>query len=75
VLDVSAHLSAKLAALRAHRTQLGSDHLLATMPRELAAKLLAREYFVRLQSPAVSQDWLPDATDLPTSETLGGLLG
>ena len=75
VLDVSAHLSTKLAALRAHRTQLTADHLLSTMPRDLAAKLLAREYFVRLRSPAASQDWLPEATNLPTPETLGGLFG
>ena len=73
VLDVRSCLSAKLAALRAHRTQLGSEHLLSTMPDELAAKLLGREYFVRLQSPAASQDWLLEVTHLPTSEPLGGL--
>jgi hypothetical protein len=43
------------------------------MPDELAAKLLGREYFVRLQSPAASQDWLLEVTHLPTSEPLGGL--
>jgi LmbE family N-acetylglucosaminyl deacetylase len=75
VLDVSPFLAAKLAALRAHRSQLGSEHLLATIPDAVAAKLLAREYFVRLESPGESQDWLPEVTHLPTSELLGGLFG
>jgi LmbE family N-acetylglucosaminyl deacetylase len=75
VLDVSPFLTAKLAALRTHRTQLGSGHLLSTMPDEVAAKLLAREYFVRLRSPGESPDWLPEVTHLPTSEPLGGLFG
>ena len=74
VLDVSAHLSAKLAALRAHRTQLGSGHLLSTLPPDVAGKLLGREYFVRLRSPAESPEWLPAAANLPTLETHGGLL-
>jgi LmbE family N-acetylglucosaminyl deacetylase len=65
VLDVSPFLSAKLAALRAHRSQLGSEHLLATIPDEVAARLLAREYFVRLQ----------EIPHVPTSEPLGGLFG
>jgi LmbE family N-acetylglucosaminyl deacetylase len=75
VLDVSPFLAAKLAALRMHRTQLGSEHLLSTLPDEVAARLLAREYFVRLQSPGESPDWLPEVTHLPTSEPLGGLFG
>ena len=75
VLDVSSFLSAKLAALRTHRSQLGSEHVLSTMPDEVAAKLLAREYFVRLRSPGDSQDWLLKVTHLPTSEPLGGLFG
>jgi LmbE family N-acetylglucosaminyl deacetylase len=33
VLDVSAFLYAKLAAVRAHRSQLSSDHLLVQHPR------------------------------------------
>jgi LmbE family N-acetylglucosaminyl deacetylase len=75
VLDVSPFLAAKLAALRTHRTQLGSEHLMSTMPDEVAAKLLDREYFVCLQPPGESQDWLPEVTHLPTSEPLGGLFG
>jgi N-acetyl-1-D-myo-inositol-2-amino-2-deoxy-alpha-D-glucopyranoside deacetylase len=75
VLDVRPVLAAKLAALRAHRTQLGSEHLLSTMPDEVASKLLSREYFVRLQAPGESADWLLEVTHLPTSEPLGGLYG
>ena len=43
VLDVRAVLAQKLAALRAHRTQLDRDHLLARLPEELAQRLLATE--------------------------------
>ena len=75
VLDVRPVLAAKLAALRAHRTQLGSEHLLSTMPDEVASKLLSREYFVRQQAPGESADWLLEVTHLPTSEPLGGLYG
>jgi N-acetyl-1-D-myo-inositol-2-amino-2-deoxy-alpha-D-glucopyranoside deacetylase len=75
VLDVSPLLAAKLAALRAHRTQLGSEHLLSTMPDEVASKLLSREYFVRQQAPGESGDWLVEVTQLPTSEPLRGLYG
>ena len=75
VLDVSPFLAAKLAALRMHRTQLGSEHLMSTLPDEVAAKLLAREYFVRLQSPGESQDWLAEVTHLPTSTPVEGLFG
>jgi LmbE family N-acetylglucosaminyl deacetylase len=75
VLDVSPFLAAKLAALRMHRTQVGSEHLLSTMPDEVASKLLSREYFVRLQAPGESGDWLVEFSHLPTSEPLGGLYG
>ena len=75
VLDVSPFLAAKLAALRMHRTQLGSDHLMSTVPDEVAAKLLGREYFTCLRSPGESQDWLAEVTHLPTSTPVGGLFG
>jgi LmbE family N-acetylglucosaminyl deacetylase len=75
VLDVSAHLETKLAALGAHRTQLGSDHLLSNLPPDLAATLLGREYFVELRSPAGSADWLAAAANLPTSQVPEGLGG
>lgn len=42
-LDVRAVLPCKLAALRAHRTQLGSDHLLTGLPLDLAERFLGSE--------------------------------
>lgn len=42
-VDVSAVLSAKLEAIRAHRTQLDDGHLLARLPEDLALRFLASE--------------------------------
>lgn len=42
-VDVRAVLPQKLAALRAHRTQLGSDHLLSALPADLAERFLGSE--------------------------------
>lgn len=42
-VDVRPVLAIKLRALRAHRTQLGDEHLLATLPLELAERYLASE--------------------------------
>lgn len=43
VIDVRPVLARKLAGLRAHRTQLGADHLLASLPEDLAERFLSRE--------------------------------
>jgi len=43
VVDVRPALAQKLAALRAHRTQLGAGHLLAALPVDLAERFLASE--------------------------------
>ncbi len=43
VVDVRPVLARKLAALRAHRTQIGVDHLLAGLSGELAERFLAGE--------------------------------
>lgn len=43
VVDVGAVLERKLAALRAHGTQLGADHLLTALPDDLAARWFAVE--------------------------------
>jgi hypothetical protein len=48
---------------------------LSNIPDDLAAELLAREYFVCLDSPASSNDWLADVTHLPTSDAMEGLFG
>jgi N-acetyl-1-D-myo-inositol-2-amino-2-deoxy-alpha-D-glucopyranoside deacetylase len=43
VLDVRDVLAQKLAAVRAHRTQIGPDHLLASLPPELAGRCIDTE--------------------------------
>lgn len=42
-IDVRPALARKLAALRAHRTQIGADHLFAGLPQDLAERFLALE--------------------------------
>lgn len=42
-IDVRTVLTQKLAALRAHRTQLGPDHLLTALPLDLAERFLGSE--------------------------------
>jgi LmbE family N-acetylglucosaminyl deacetylase len=42
-IDVRPVLARKLAALRAHQTQLGADHLLSALPNDLAERFLAYE--------------------------------
>ena len=51
VIDARSALDSKLRALRAHRSQLGSDHLLAALPDDLAARFLRRELW-RLARPS-----------------------
>lgn len=43
VVDVRPALQLKLAALRAHRTQLAPDHLLSALPDDLAERFLGHE--------------------------------
>jgi len=45
-IDVRAVLAQKLSALRAHRTQLGADHLLTALPPDLAERFLGSERWV-----------------------------
>jgi N-acetyl-1-D-myo-inositol-2-amino-2-deoxy-alpha-D-glucopyranoside deacetylase len=54
VVDVRSALAAKLAALRAHRTQIGPDHLLAALPDDLADRFLGEERW-RVVRPAGSE--------------------
>lgn len=42
-IDIRRVLTQKLAALRAHRTQLGPDHLLTALPLDLAERFLGTE--------------------------------
>jgi N-acetyl-1-D-myo-inositol-2-amino-2-deoxy-alpha-D-glucopyranoside deacetylase len=45
VVDVRPVLDRKLAALRAHRSQLGPDHLLTSLPDDLAHRFLGEEHW------------------------------
>jgi N-acetyl-1-D-myo-inositol-2-amino-2-deoxy-alpha-D-glucopyranoside deacetylase len=56
-VDVAPFVERKLAALRAHRTQLGADHALAAIPGDLAARFLGVERF-RCLSRNGRTDWL-----------------
>lgn len=46
VIDIRAALPRKVAAIRAHRSQIGPDHLLAALPDDLAQRFLAVERWV-----------------------------
>jgi LmbE family N-acetylglucosaminyl deacetylase len=59
VLDVRRVLPRKLAALRAHRTQIGPRHLLGALPDDLAARFLGTEPW-RLARPGDHGDVLRD---------------
>lgn len=48
-VDARAFTAAKLQALRAHRSQVRSGHLLHAIPLEHAAELLGREHFVLIE--------------------------
>jgi LmbE family N-acetylglucosaminyl deacetylase len=58
MVDVSEFLPAKLRALRSHRSQLDPEHALSALPEDVAERLLAREYFVRLHPREGTRDWL-----------------
>jgi LmbE family N-acetylglucosaminyl deacetylase len=61
-VDVAAHAPARLAAIRAHRTQLPADHPFATLPDADLHELLADEYFTRAWPPVPRHS--PLETDL-----------
>jgi N-acetyl-1-D-myo-inositol-2-amino-2-deoxy-alpha-D-glucopyranoside deacetylase len=55
-IDVRPFVGLKLAALRCHRSQLGSGHLLGALPGDLAQAYLGHEHFV----PPPGAGWLED---------------
>jgi LmbE family N-acetylglucosaminyl deacetylase len=59
-LDVRPFLPAKLAAIRAHASQVGHGHLLSALPDDLAEEFLGREYFVRLRPEDAEHDRLAE---------------
>jgi N-acetyl-1-D-myo-inositol-2-amino-2-deoxy-alpha-D-glucopyranoside deacetylase len=60
-VDVRPFLHSKLDALRAHRSQLAPEHLLAALPDDVAEEFLGREYFVRQAPAPAPADWLTRA--------------
>jgi LmbE family N-acetylglucosaminyl deacetylase len=54
-IDVRPFVQRKLAALRAHRTQVPDHHALAGIDRELAERFLGTEWFAPLEG---ASDWL-----------------
>lgn len=52
LVDVSEHIETKLAALRAHRTQIPPDWPMLAIPEDRKDEVLGREAFVRVFGPA-----------------------
>ncbi|HZT96342.1 MAG TPA: PIG-L family deacetylase [Chloroflexota bacterium] len=57
VLDVGPFLSAKLRAVGAYRSQIGTHHLFHALPDDLCAAYLGTEYFVRGRPSDRNIDW------------------
>jgi N-acetyl-1-D-myo-inositol-2-amino-2-deoxy-alpha-D-glucopyranoside deacetylase len=64
-IDARPFLRQKLAALRSHRSQLGSEQLFGSLPDDLAEEFLGHEYFVRLAPNHSRGDWLIRALSTP----------
>jgi N-acetyl-1-D-myo-inositol-2-amino-2-deoxy-alpha-D-glucopyranoside deacetylase len=56
VVDASAYVDQKRAALEAHRTQMGQDQFFMRLPRELFADALSRETFQRVAGPGPERE-------------------
>lgn len=65
IVDVSAQVDAKWAALRCHRTQFGPDNLFRRLPEELMRQMMAHEYFA--QARPTPPDGAPKSDDLLTA--------
>jgi len=56
VVDVSAHLDQKRAAMRAHASQIGDEHFMSAMPDDAFATAFGVEWFIRAgQGPGVTE--------------------
>jgi LmbE family N-acetylglucosaminyl deacetylase len=60
-LDVTSFLAPKLRALRCHRSQLATGHLLADLPDDLAERFLGTEYFMAEHGPGTLPGVIDDA--------------
>jgi N-acetyl-1-D-myo-inositol-2-amino-2-deoxy-alpha-D-glucopyranoside deacetylase len=63
IVDVSAYVEVKHAALAAHRTQMGPEQFFMRLPPELFAEAFGRETFKRIVGPG----------ELPESDLFAGL--
>ncbi len=55
VVDVSAHIPAKLASMRCHQTQIGDMRVFLEMPVEAFTQAFGREWFVRMRAPEATR--------------------
>ena len=58
-LDVSDHLETKMACIICHRTQVAPDWPYHQVPREVAAWVLGREFYIRARPDVASTETVP----------------
>ena len=58
-LDVSDHLETKMACIICHRTQVAPDWPYHRVPREVAAWVLGREFYIRARPDVASTETVP----------------
>jgi LmbE family N-acetylglucosaminyl deacetylase len=59
-LDVSDHLETKMACIICHRTQVAPDWPYHRVPREIAAWVLGREFYIRARPDVPASEIVPD---------------
>jgi len=59
-LDVSDHLETKMACIICHRTQVAPDWPYHRVPREIAAWVLGREFYIRARPDVPDSEIVPD---------------
>ena len=59
-LDVSNHLETKMACIICHRTQVAPDWPYHRVPREIAAWVLGREFYIRARPDVPDSEIVPD---------------
>ena len=59
-LDVSGHLETKMACIICHRTQVAPDWPYHRVPREIAAWVLGREFYIRARPDVTDSEIVPD---------------
>ena len=59
-LDVSDHLETKMACIICHRTQVAPDWPYHRVPREIAAWVLGREFYIRARPEVHASEIVPD---------------